>query len=97
MKEAIGNRLDRVSDTCNDVLRVSAVLGKVFSFAELVATAQQGEDIVLDALDEATGAQLIAATSGESFAFTHDKIRESRAVVPHSNRKAEPLDDPAHL
>ena len=27
----------------------------------------------------------------------HDKTRESRAVVPHSNRKAEPLDDPAHL
>jgi len=76
VKEAIGNRLDRVSDTCNDVLRVSAVLGKVFSFDELVATAQQAEDVLLDALDEASGAQLIAASSGESFAFTHDKIRE---------------------
>jgi tetratricopeptide (TPR) repeat protein len=76
VKEAIGNRLDRVSAECNEVLRVSAVLGKVFSFEELAATAQQSEDVLLDALDEATGAQLIAAGSGESFAFTHDKIRE---------------------
>src|SRR6185369_11403687 len=76
VKEAIGHRLDRVSQNCNDVLRVSAILGKVFTFEELSATAEQNEDLLLDALDEATGAQLIAAGSGDSFSFTHDKIRE---------------------
>jgi predicted ATPase len=30
----------------------------------------------LDALDEAVGAQLITAEGGDSFTFTHDKIRE---------------------
>ena len=39
------------------------------------------------------GSALVCSASG----LTHDKIRESRAVVPHSNRKAELLDDPAHL
>ena len=76
VKEAIGNRLDRVSPECNDVLRVSAVLGKVFTFEELSAAAEQSEDALLDALDEAVGAQLIASGSGDSFSFTHDKIRE---------------------
>jgi tetratricopeptide (TPR) repeat protein len=76
VKEAIGNRLDRVSQNCNEVLRVAAILGKVFTFEELAATAEQSEDVLLDALDEAAGAQLIAAGSGDSFSFTHDKIRE---------------------
>jgi tetratricopeptide (TPR) repeat protein len=76
VKEAIGNRLDRVSQNTNEVLRVSAILGKVFTFEELSAAAEQNEDALLDALDEATGAQLIAAGSGDSFSFTHDKIRE---------------------
>ncbi|MFZ0063596.1 MAG: protein kinase [Pyrinomonadaceae bacterium] len=76
VKEAIGNRLDRVSPECNDVLRTAAVLGKVFTFEELTATAQQGEEALLDALDEGVGAQLIAPAHGDSFTFTHDKIRE---------------------
>ncbi|HKP84029.1 MAG TPA: AAA family ATPase, partial [Pyrinomonadaceae bacterium] len=76
VKEAIGNRLDRVSQNSNEVLRVAAILGKVFTFEELSAVAEQNEDALLDALDEASGAQLIAAGSGDSFSFTHDKIRE---------------------
>ena len=76
VKEAIGNRLDRVSQNCNEVLRVCAILGKVFTFEELSAAAEQNEDTLLDALDEAAGAQLIASGSDDSFSFTHDKIRE---------------------
>jgi len=77
VKEAIGNRLDRVSSKSNEVLRVAAVLGKTFSFEELQAVANDaGEDALLDALDEAVNAQLIATTGGDSFTFTHDKIRE---------------------
>ena len=77
VKETIGNRLDRVGDQTNDVLRIAAVLGKTFSFEELQAAAENlSEDTLLDALDESTTAQLINATSNDSFTFTHDKIRE---------------------
>ena len=76
VKEAIGNRLDRVSQNTNEVLRVSAILGKVFSFEDLSAAVELDEDSLLDALDEATGAQLIATGSDDLFSFTHDKIRE---------------------
>ncbi|MEP6570739.1 MAG: AAA family ATPase [Acidobacteriota bacterium] len=77
VKEAIGNRLDRVSAECNKTLRAAAVLGKTFTIDELMAaTNGAGENKLLDALDEAVGSQLLAADGDTAFAFTHDKIRE---------------------
>jgi predicted ATPase/class 3 adenylate cyclase len=81
VKEAIGRRLDRLNESTVDVLRTAAALGKLFSFRELAAIAATSEDALLDALDEANGAQLIrvveeASPRTDRFAFTHDKIRE---------------------
>jgi class 3 adenylate cyclase/tetratricopeptide (TPR) repeat protein len=86
VKEAIGRRLTRLSEPTIDALRTAATLGKIFAFRELAAVSTAGEDALLDALDEATAAQLIRANSGgpgassagndDNFAFTHDKIRE---------------------
>jgi class 3 adenylate cyclase/tetratricopeptide (TPR) repeat protein len=78
VKEAIGRRLNRLSDATVDALRIAAALGKIFPFRELAAVSPAGEDALLDALDEASNAQLIRANGGggDSFAFTHDKIRE---------------------
>lgn len=85
VKEAIGHRLDRLSEPAVDALRTAAALGKTFSFRELAAVATASEDELLDVLDEAERAQLIRAhrdepqvadASDDSFAFTHDKIRE---------------------
>ncbi len=86
VKEAIGRRLSRLSEPAMDALRTAAALGKIFPFRELAAASTIGEDALLDALDEATAAQLVranatgpgASSSGadENFAFTHDKIRE---------------------
>jgi tetratricopeptide (TPR) repeat protein/predicted Ser/Thr protein kinase len=76
VKEAIGRRLDRLSHSCLDALHTAAALGKLFSFSELAAVATLNEDQLLDALEEAGAAQLIRAERGETFIFTHDKIRE---------------------
>jgi len=76
VKAAIGHRLSRLTPECAEVLHTAAALGKVFAFDELAAVARGGEDAILDALDEAAGAQLIRAERDERFAFTHDKIRE---------------------
>ena len=69
---------DRVSEQSNEVLRTAAVLGKTFCFDELKAAAGKtsDDDALLDALDEAVGAQLIVAAGEDAFTFTHDKIRE---------------------
>jgi class 3 adenylate cyclase/tetratricopeptide (TPR) repeat protein/type II secretory pathway predicted ATPase ExeA len=86
VKEAIGRRLTRLREPTVEVLRTAAALGKVFPFRELAAASLAEEDALLDALDEATAAQLIRTNSGgpgaptssgdDNFAFTHDKIRE---------------------
>jgi tetratricopeptide (TPR) repeat protein len=77
LKAAIGRRLDRVSAQTNDVLRAAAILGKTFDFGELVAAAgDHGENQLLDALDESVAAQLLAPGAGDTYVFTHDKIRE---------------------
>lgn len=83
VKEAIGRRLNRLSAACTQVLHTAAALGKVFSFGELAAVSEssvqepsQRDNQLLDALDEASAAQLIRAERHEDFAFTHDKIRE---------------------
>jgi tetratricopeptide (TPR) repeat protein len=83
VKEAVGRRLTRLPDEVIETLRTAAALGKTFSFGELASVSTAGEDALLDALDEASAAQLIragasaaGARSDDSFAFTHDKIRE---------------------
>lgn len=75
VKEAIGRRLNRLSQSCTSSLHVAAVLGKQFAYEEL-AELSADEEQVLDALDEARQAQLIRSAGGENFSFTHDKIRE---------------------
>ena len=76
VKAAIGRRLDKLSAACSETLHMAAVLGKTFAFADLAACVGRSEDELLDALDEAAAAQLVVARENETYAFTHDKIRE---------------------
>jgi tetratricopeptide (TPR) repeat protein/predicted Ser/Thr protein kinase len=76
VKEAIGRRLNRLSAACVDVLHTASALGKTFEYTELAMAANVEEDQLLDALDEAVAAQIMRPAGGESFSFTHDKIRE---------------------
>ena len=64
VKEAIGRRLTRLSEPTVEALRTAAALGKIFPFRDLAAVSTASEDALLDALDEATAAQLIRANSG---------------------------------
>ena len=64
VKEAIGRRLTRLREPTVDALRIAAALGKIFPFRELAAVSSATEDALLDALDEASAAQLIRASTG---------------------------------
>jgi len=75
IKEVVGRRLSRLSETCNRMLgRASAMTGG-FTWDELRAICEEPEDELLDALDEALGSQLIAERSRNAYAFTHALIR----------------------
>ena len=77
VKETIGRRLSRLSDETNKVLSLAAVIGREFDLALLARLSAMREDAVLDALEQAKSAVLVAEVAGEAerFAFTHALIR----------------------
>lgn len=94
VREAIGRRLSRLSDGCNRVLGIAAVVGREFrlSVLERVAARQSPplrEAAVLEALDEAVAARLIIELP-ESFGryrFTHTLIRETLCEELSTSRR----------
>jgi tetratricopeptide (TPR) repeat protein len=87
-----GRRLDRLSEQTRGVLSVAAVVGRHFTFEFLQAVVELGEEALLDALDEAEQARLIASESSgseERYWFTHELIRHTlltRLSAPRRRR-----------
>ena len=77
VREVIGRRLDRLSDPTRALLTVAAVIGRDFGLDVLERASGQPADDVLDALDEAVDAQVVAAGAAASFRFAHALVRET--------------------
>jgi predicted ATPase/predicted Ser/Thr protein kinase len=79
VKEVIGRRLSRLGEVCGRTLSLACVIGREFRFDVLKTLAETGEDELLDALEEATGAGVIAEVHGgpERYSFAHALIRET--------------------
>jgi len=79
IKEVIGRRLSRLSEACNRVLSVAAVIGREFDATVLEAVADLPQSTLLDALEEAAHAQLVSESQAVSgrFEFLHPLIRET--------------------
>jgi len=76
----IGQRLERVCQECRRVLTTAAVIGRGFGFEVLETLGELDADALLDALDEAERAHLIASASGgpeARFTFAHELIRQT--------------------
>src|SRR6266852_5992110 len=95
IKEVIGQRLSRLSEACNRVLSVAAIIGREFDATLLEAIADLPGNELLDAIEEATRAQLISESREVSgrFEFIHALIREtlySELSSPRRGRKDVP-------
>jgi DNA-binding winged helix-turn-helix (wHTH) protein len=79
VKEVIGRRLSRLSDASNRTLSLAAVIGREFGIEVLEALGDLPEGRLLDAIDEAVQAQLIAELPDRMarFTFVHALIRET--------------------
>ena len=74
----IGRRLDRLGEQARKVLTAAAVIGRSFSLDLLEAVVGASEDDVLEAVEEADRAQLVAAQAGlreARYEFVHELIR----------------------
>ncbi len=75
----IGRRLERISAQTQGALALAAVIGHGFSFDLLRALTDTPEDALLDALEEAEHAHLIAETGSReaAYSFAHEQIRQT--------------------
>jgi class 3 adenylate cyclase/tetratricopeptide (TPR) repeat protein len=74
----VGKRLDQLSAPTRDVLVAAAVSGRVFAPDVVREVTGADPDAMLDAFDEAEGARLVTATTGDGhLAFTHELIRQT--------------------
>ena len=80
-------QLSTLPDAARRVLRVAAVLGPSFSLTELAAVLGRPASSVLDDLDEAFHAKILA-TGRDGLSFRHDLVREAVYLdLPESVRR----------
>ncbi|HEX4778100.1 MAG TPA: hypothetical protein VFW74_15085, partial [Acidimicrobiia bacterium] len=108
VREVVGRRLARLEPATNDVLAAAAVIGREFDHDVLTTAVSADEEAVLDALEEAEQARLVAAIGSLGrYGFVHalvrstlyDEIPTTRRLRLH-RRVAEALearDADAHL
>ena len=77
VKEVVGRRLARLPESANKLLTFAAVIGRQFDLALLTRISDESEDAVLDALDVAVAASLVAEVPGspDRFGFNHGLVR----------------------
>jgi class 3 adenylate cyclase len=79
VREVVGRRLDHLSEECNRVLTIGAVIGREFGLRLLEKVSEVKGDRLLEALEEAMGARVIAELprSVDQYWFSHALIRET--------------------
>ncbi len=94
VKETIGRRLSSLSADCGRMLSLAAVIGRDFPARLLQALGEVADPVLLDALDEACRAGLLAEVPGvaDRYSFTHALIREALYDELSATRRAR-----AHL
>jgi class 3 adenylate cyclase/tetratricopeptide (TPR) repeat protein len=90
VKEAIGRRLSRLSIETNKTLSLASVIGHEFDLMLLKQVAETSEDAILDAVDEARSAALVAkiASGVDYYAFTHLLVRATLYDELNPDRRA---------
>lgn len=77
VRDVIGRRLSRLSEPANRVLAVAAVIGREFDLDLLSQVSDVGDEVLLDALDEASRARLVDETGPDRYRFFHAMVKET--------------------
>jgi len=75
----LGRRIDRIGETAQRIMTTAACIGRTITFEFLAALAEESEDDLLDALDEAERVRLVTAERRPEprFVFAHEQIRQT--------------------
>lgn len=76
LREAVRNRLRRISKQARTILEVAAVYGRRFDLSVLSAVTAESELPLLDIVEDLTTRQVLREDEDGHYDFFHDKIRE---------------------
>ena len=78
VREALGRRLDRISEEANELLQTAAVVGREFTYEMLSLTGERGDEELLRLVEEALDARVIEETDRPGrYRFTHALMQET--------------------
>jgi DNA-binding CsgD family transcriptional regulator len=77
VRDALRRRLNRLSQPCNEALRVAAVVGDHMELRVLAATMDVPPEQLLPVLDEAVGAGIVSDGGAAGYTFNHALVRET--------------------
>ncbi|MFB3120316.1 MAG: AAA family ATPase, partial [Stenotrophomonas maltophilia] len=90
VRDAIGRRLNRLSDQCNHMLTTASIIGREFDFRLLIIlSGGVSEDQLLQAVDEALSVHLIEDVRGQMdrYQFSHALIQETLSEELSTSRR----------
>ncbi|MCI0778195.1 MAG: protein kinase, partial [Chloroflexi bacterium] len=78
VREALGRRLNRLSEETNDLLQVAAIIGRDFTYDTLQLMGERDEDELLRLIEEALEARVIEETEQAGrYRFMHAQMQET--------------------
>lgn len=88
VRAVVGQRLNKLSEDCNELLRIASVAGRQFRLDVLAEVSGKDEDTVLDFLDEAVDARVVdeSVRIGE-YQFHHALMQETLLDELSTNRR----------
>ncbi len=90
VREVIGQRLNRLSESCHQVLTIASVIGRELEFRLLsLVSSGVSEEQLLAVMDEALAAHLVEELPGgrERYRFSHALIQQTLAEELSTSRK----------
>ena len=88
VREALGRRLDRLSEEANELLQVAAVVGREFTYDTLTLLGDRDDDELLRLIEEALDARVIEETEPAGrYRFTHALMQETLLAELSTTRR----------
>ncbi len=88
VREALGRRLNRLSEDTNELLQVAAIIGRDFTYDTLTLLGDRDEDALLKMVEEALEARVIEETDTPGrYRFTHAQMQETLLAELSTTRR----------
>ena len=89
---AIQSRVGKLPEVSQEILKLAAVIGRVFDLETIAKTSDLEEDQLIDAMEDAENAQLIEGTNGRegcAYRFSHALIPSTLVVGLRTRKRRE--------